>query len=89
MVLKYSISSTGREDGARRIRSSKSSLATCEFQGSLDYESLSQEAENGSQVGGWEEEEEEEDEEENKSEHPFPFLSHSTEQGPEDSSSCI
>lgn len=37
----------------------------------------------------WEEEEEEEDEEENKSEHPFPFLSHSTEQGPEDSSSCI
>lgn len=47
--------------------------ATRNFQGSLGYESLCQEAENGSLVGVWKEED---DEEENKSRHPSPFLSH-------------
>lgn len=50
--------------GARRTRSSKASLATCEFEACLGYEPLSQKAENGvgGRVGGWEEEEEEENE---------------------------
>lgn len=62
-------------------------LATREFQGRLESASLSQEAENGSGVGGWKEEE---DGEENESRHPFLFLPHSTEQGSgEGSFSCI
>lgn len=56
--------------GAWRIRSSKSSLATCEFGACLGYKSLSQKAEKrgggggwGGRVGGWEEEERRKEEE--------------------------